>query len=258
MLRCVALLFVVTAGCQGQTVAARSRFVEDGVQRSADAAWTTERIEIENAGVTAGGGLGLAASGTDRVVATARLLSVADTYDKESADKSITAVDKGFVVATVPGVPGVTTVQCGHGIAVRSATAEESGCDALDVVVPSGSLDKRLTVVARSGIGKVGVALGTAVLAGLDLHASNGSVDVSVSTTQGAVVTIVSDTADIVTLRLAPDFATDSLVLEAPAVDTSAFTDVQVGKGRGAAGVGAAAITVQAGRIVLAVQPRAN
>ncbi len=251
LLRCVAFLVVVTAGCQGQSVTARSRFVEDGVQKAADNAWATERIDIENAGVTTGGGLGLAATATDRVVATARMLSVADTYDKESADKSITSATDGFMVATSSGI---TTVHCGHGAAVKSATAEESGCDALDVSVPPGALDKRLTIVARSGIGKVGVALGSAVLAGLDLHASGGSIDASVSTTQGAVITLVSDTADVVTLRLPPDFATDALVLEAPVVDTSAFPDVQAGKGRGAAGVGAKSITVQAGRIVLAVQ----
>jgi hypothetical protein len=71
---------------------------------------------------------------------------------------------------------------------------------------------------------------------------------------QGATLSIVSDSGDVVTLRLPRDFATDALVLDAAAVDTSAFPDVQAGKGRGQAGVGAKTITVQAGRIVLAVQ----
>ena len=250
-LRRVALVFVVTTSCRSQSVDPRSRFVEDGVQKSATAAWSAERIEIDTTGVTTGGGLGLASTDTDRVVATARMLAVADTYDKESADKVITSATDGFLVATTAGV---TTVHCGHGVAEKSATAEESGCDALDVAVPRGAADKRLTIIARSGTGKVGVSLGSAALAGLDVHASNGSIDASVSTTQGAILSIVSDTADVVTLRLPLDFATDALVLMAPAVDTSAFPDVQAGKGRGQAGVGAKTITVQAGRIVLVVQ----
>ena len=243
---------MVSASCQSQSVAARSRFVEDGVQKSAIAAWADERIEIDNTGVTTGGGLGVASTDTDRVVATARMLAVAGTYDKESADKVITSATDGFLVATTPGL---TTVRCGHGVAVKSATAEESGCDALDVAVPRGAAEKRLTIVARSGIGNVGVSLAGAALAGLDVHASNGSIDASVSTTPGSVLSIVSDTADVVTLRLPRDFATDALVLQAPAIDTSAFPDVQAGKGRGETGVGAKTITVQAGRIVLAVQP---
>jgi hypothetical protein len=134
-LRRVALLFVLTTSCQGQSVDARSRFVEDGVQKSAAAPWSAERIEIDTTGVTATGGLGLAATDTDRVVATARMLSVAGTYDKESADRVITSATDGFTVATAAGV---TTVHCAHGVAEKSATAEESGCDALDVAVPTG------------------------------------------------------------------------------------------------------------------------
>ena len=251
LLRSVALVVVVTTSCKGQSIDPRSRFVEDGVQKSATAAWSAERIEIDTTGVTAGGGLGLAATDTDRVVATARMLAVADTYDKESADKVITSATEGFLVATTAGV---TTVHCGHGVAEKSVAAEESGCDALDVAVPRGAPDRRLTIVARSGTGKVGVSLASAALAGLDVHSSNGSIDASVPATQGAILSIVSDTADVVTLRLPRDFATDALVLMAPAVDTSAFPDVQAGKGRGQAGIGAKTITVQAGRIVLAVQ----
>jgi hypothetical protein len=244
---------VVTAGCQSQTVVPRSRFVEDGVQKGAEAPWSGERIEIDNAGVTATGGLGLSAPGTDRVVATARMLAVADTYDKPSADQAILAATDSFVVATATGV---TTARCAHGVQVGSVTAAESGCDALDVSVPSGATDKLLSVVARSGNGKVGVSLGSAFLAELDVRASNGAIDATTSVTQGASLTIVSETGDLVTLRLPRDFAADTLVLDAPAgaVDTSAFADVQAGKGRGEVGRGAKTITVRAGRILLAVQ----
>lgn len=236
-----------------QSVVARSRFVEDGVQKGAPAAWAGERIEIDNAGVTANGGISVAGSSTDRVVATARMLAVADTYDKPSADQAIAAATDSLVVGTTAGV---TTARCGHGKSVGSVVAAESGCDALDVAVPSGAAGKLLTVVARSGNGKVGVSLGGAALAELDVHATSGPIDATTPATQGASITLVSETGDVVTLRLPRDFAADALVLDAPAgaVDTSAFPDVRSGAGRGEPGRGTRSITVRAGRIVLAVQ----
>jgi hypothetical protein len=223
------------------------------VQVAADAGWDAERIEIDNAGVSVTGGLALTSTGTDRVVATARMLAVADTEDKPSADSAIVSATKTFVITTTAGV---TRVQCAHGTAVGSATAEESGCDALDVSVPTGSPEKPLTVVARSGNGKVGVAFGSAALAELDLRASHGLIDVTTSAPAGATIIIVSETGDDVTLRLPRDFATDALLLEAPAerIDTTAFPDAASGRGRGEAGRGAKSITVRAGRVTLAVQ----
>jgi len=260
---CVALLFALAplaAGCKGQSVSDRSNFVEDGVQQVADAAWTGERIEIENLGVTAGGGLGLSATDTDRVVATARMLAVADTTDKSSADLAIVAATKSFVISTTAGV---TSVRCGHGTQNGSAAAEDSGCDALDVSVPAGTPDKRIAVAARSGNGKVGVAFDGAQLAELTLYASHGTIDVKTATTQGATITIVSETGDDVTLRLPGDFQADAIALDAPAdkIDTSAFADLQPGKGRGQVGLGAKLISVRtgapggaSGRIVLVRQ----
>ena len=149
---------------------------------------------------------------------------------RPSADKAILSATDGFVVATASGV---TAVRCGHGAPVGSAPAQESGCDALDVSVPSGAADKLLTVVARSGNGKVGLSLGGAALAVLDLQASNGPIDATTSATQGATLTIVSQTGDVVTLRLPRDFATDVARARCASVDSSAFPDVQAGKGRG-------------------------
>jgi hypothetical protein len=250
----VALSFVLAAltmSCQGQTVAARSRFVEDGVQKAAADVWSAERIEIDSTGVTPTGGLSVSAPGTDRVVATARMLAVADSYDKPNADKTILAATSSFVVETASGV---TSVRCGHGTPFGSATAEESGCDALDVVVPAGAEGKLLNIAARSGNGKVVVSLVGTALGALDVHGSNGPLDVACSVMPGATLAFASETGDVVTLRLPRDFATDALALEAPSVDTSAFPDVQAGKGRGEVGRGAKSITVRAGRIVLTVQ----
>jgi hypothetical protein len=241
----VALLLALAA-CKGQSVSDRSNFVEDGVQQVADAAWNGERIEVDNAGVTAGGGLALSATATDRVVATARMLSVADTTDKSNADLAIMAATQTFLITTTAGV---TSVRCGHGSQNGSATAEESGCDALDVSVPAGTMDKRIAVAARSGNGKVGVAFDGAQLAELTLHASHGTIDVKTATTQGATITIVSETGDDITLRLPGDFQADLILLQADAgkIDTSAFADLQAGKGRGQVGLGAKLISVRSG-----------
>jgi len=254
-------LLPLVGACKGQSVNARSNFVEDGVQIVADAGWDGERIEIDNLGVTAGGGLALSATDTDRVVATARMLAVADTTDKSHADQTIVAATQSFVISTTAGV---TSVQCGHGTTNGSAAAEDSGCDALDVAVPAGTLDKRLAVAARSGNGKVGVVFDGAQLAELTLQASHGTIDVKTATTQGSVITIVSDTGDDITLRLPADFQADAILLDAPAdkIDTSAFADVvHTGKGRGQLGLGARLISVRSsapggatGHIVLVPQ----
>jgi hypothetical protein len=233
-----------------QTVDGRSNFVEDGFGRQATDPWAGERIEITNTGVTPSGGLSLDAPGTDRVGAVARMLAVADTTDKPSADAAIMSATDRFMVTTTPGgITGVTSVSCGHGDTVGSADAAESGCDALDVSTPTGAADKLLSVAAVSGNGKVGVSFAGVQLAELDLHASHGSVDVVVDTTKGAAITVVSETGDDITLHLAPDFAADAVTIETlPAqIDTTAFPDFVIGKGRGAAGAGAKTIMLRSG-----------
>jgi hypothetical protein len=255
-------LVTAATGCRTQVLVARSNFVEDGVQQVADAGWDGEHIEIVNLGVTAGGGLALSATDTDRVTATARMLAVADTTDKASADAIITDAKSRFTVTTDVDA-GVTTVQCGHGTSIGSAPAEMSGCDALDVAVPTGTSAKRVAVKARSGNGKVAVALDAASLSELDLEASGGSVDVKTAVTQGSIIKIVSDTGDDITLRLPRDFAADLvlLVTSADKIDTSAFPDLQPGRGRGVNGAGARILQVRStvaggasGRIVLVAQ----
>ncbi len=94
---------------------------------------------------------------------------------------------------------------------------------------------------------KVNVNLGDAIRA-LDLHGSHGPIDVTIPATPKAVVSIVADTGDEITLRLPRDFAADLISLETTGfIDTTAFPDVQSGKPRGAAGTGAKSITLRAG-----------
>jgi hypothetical protein len=111
-----------------------------------------------------------------------------------------------------------------------------------------------LVVTARSATGLVAGTFDGAVVKSLELHGSNGDIDLMTPTTPGAVILVVAETGGQVTLRLPPDFAADAVVLDAPAgaVDTTAFPDLAPGKGRGEPGRGAQSITVRAGRIVLA------
>lgn len=230
-------------------------------------------------------------SGRDRVRAVARLVSLADSDDKSSADQAIVAAGLGFTLTTSFGVQvrvpeleagapptlqavvvptDVTRIRCGHGRSVGSAAAEDSGCDALDVVLPPGvpadaqkpeQIERRLFILARSGLGRVGVSIGDAVLGGLEIHGSRGAIDVTVPTTQGSIITIVAETGDEIVVRLPRDFAADLITLETSgAIDSAAFPGLQSGQGRGQPGQGARSITVRstgaapAGRILLVAQ----
>jgi hypothetical protein len=252
------VLGVALVGCPGESIDARGRFVEDGVIRDALVDWAGEAITIDNAGVTPQGGLSITAS-TDqkRAHAVGRLLALADTVDKPSADLAITDVADGFVIAPEAGA---SAVRCGHGSTHGSAAGQDSGCDALDVSLPAGAPAMPLAVTARSGSGSVVVDLGATTLGTLDVRGSHGRLQVTAPTTPGASITIVAETGDDVLLRLAADFSADLITLDTTGVvETSAFPDVQPGKGRGAAGQGAKSITVRcvrtgsaAGAIVLA------
>jgi len=234
-------------GCRGQSIDARSRFVEDGVIRQTDDDWDGQSIEIDNLGVTPTGGLQII-GGTSKVGATGRMLAIADTEDKPSADAAINAAKSTFTVVTTGTV---TAARCGHGAMVGSVAQADSGCDALDVTLPLGTDAKPLMLTARSGTGLVVISLAGAMVGSLDLQASHGAIDVKVATRPGAVITLVSLTGDEVLLHLPADFSADTMVLEAPSIDTVAFPDLVLGKGRGEAGRGAKSITVRAGRIIL-------
>ena len=113
--------------------------------------------------------------------------------------------------------------------------------------IDPGSIE--VTIALRSGTGKVVVTLVGAVISALELHASHGTVDVAIPATLGATIAIVSETGEDITLRLPEDFAADVVTIDGPSakVDTTAFPDLQVGKGRGAAGTGARSISVRSG-----------
>lgn len=246
---------LASTGCKSQSLEDRSRFVEDGVTLDANADWAGEAIAIDNTGVTATGGLSIAYDDQrTKIGAVARLLALRDTLDKPGADDAIANAKKTFLITTSTTDPRSTSVTCG---AVAGTGEDSAGCDALDITLPAGKPERPLDIKARSGNGKVGVTLATTTLKALDLTASNGALDVAVSSNAGAVINVITATGDDITLRLPRDFAADAITLETTgAIDTTAFPDVQSGKGRGAAGAGAKSIAVRSssGQISLVAQ----
>lgn len=252
-----AAMFVLAAAsgsCTGQELPPRSRFVEDGVKLEApDPLWAGEAVVVESAGVTITGGLALAVGDYERVRSTARMLALADTTDKPNADAAIDEV-KSTSYAITTGA-GITTVRCGTVGRHASVAPGDAGCDALDVTIPNGTAQQPLTITARSARGRLDGSFEGATLERLELHGSNGRMTVTTPATPGSTILLVAETGDEVVLRLRADFATDALVLEAPAgaIDTTAFPGLQSGQGRGVPGSGATSITVRAGHIVLAL-----
>lgn len=249
-----AALLAAGAACNAPEVADRSRFVEDGVTAAAVADWAGEKIVVDNAGVSPVGGVAITTdTGTKRIEVVARLLAIADTQDKPSADRAIDEAKKGLQDVTTAG--DTTTVDCGHPPATGSVASAEAGCDALDVSLPAGTEQKPLQLAVRSGQGKVRASFDAASFIGtFELRGSLGAIDVTLPSNRGAIVTVIAESGDPVILHLPPAFAADLVTLEtAPGnVDVVAFPDVASGKGRGPAGQGAKSITVRTtGRITL-------
>lgn len=248
-------LALAVAGCDTQELPARSRFVEDGVTLEAPVPWSGEAISVDSAGVTPTGGLSLSVGDVARVRSTARMLALADTSDKPSADAAIDEVKRTAYTLTTAG--GVTSVRCGHVAQFGSVAPGDAGCDAIEVALPRGTDTTPLSVTARSAKGLVVASLDGATLKSLELYGQGGRIELTTPATPNATILVASESGDEVTLRLPAKFETDSLVLEAPpgAIDTRAFPDLQLGGGRGEVGRGAKSITVRAGRIVLASIP---
>lgn len=254
------LLCCVLFACKGQTLGDRSNFVEAALEITAHDEYSGEQMTVDTAGVTATGGLTVVSeNGRTRVLAEATLLVNTATDQKPVADDAIARAAETYSVTTFYptldfGLPKLTAVKCGQ---VMSTLGDPAGCDTLTVTLPEGTTQQPLTLAATSGIGAASMTL-TGVLANVSLHASHGALDVSFPSSQGAVIEVVAETGDAITLHLARDFAVDLLTLDTTGpIDTSSFPDVVVGKPRGAVGAGAKSITARsmgAGAIVLEVQ----
>ncbi len=212
--------------------------------KTADTDWMGDPIvvDLSPAGV---GGLEIRSDARlTRVVATATFVAMADTFDKASADASISAAKATFQVGSVGGK---TTVTCRNGTDNGSSKALDSGCEKVVVSVPVGDPKKPVRITARVPRGALTVLVADAWVLEANLTAAEGDVDALLPVVPGAVVSVTSESAGNVVVRLPASFAADKVTLDAPSggtVDTAAFAGLASGGGRGAAGTGFASLSV--------------
>lgn len=235
-------------GCQVQaSVKTKTRYVENKVEREDTADWDGSPIEIDIQGVgfAVNGGVTVTADpNATKVKATARMLATALPEEKENADLSIAEAKNTF---TLSNSGSGITVFCGHGGSHGSSNGGESGCEFVDVVVPAGSADKKLVLVAKSGNGTLKLQLAAATLGNLGANSNGGDINADLPATQGASISLVSPKADDIEVKLPADFAADEVILQADAdkIELGPFTDIKEGAGaggRGQAGTGLASL----------------
>lgn len=232
----------------------RGRFVEDQFARTSPVEYAGEAFAVDVAGVPApiNGGLDIVATDPDLkfVYATARLVAVADLDDKANADLTIIDVEESFRIETAGGT---VRVGCGRGRTHGTSNGEESGCELVQVGIPEGKQDRRLSVGARAGRGPLRASI-EGVVASIDLRTADGRIDATLPASAGATISLVSEGVHDVVLKLPPDFAADEIVASAQVV--SEFDDAKIGPGaggRGARGAGLARLVLASrGTIYLA------
>jgi hypothetical protein len=229
--------------------AVKTRFVEPNVVKEDTAAWTGQsiKIQIEGVGVAVNGGVQVTADpNATKVSATARILAMASEDDKANADQSILDA-KGTFTITSSGTDIV--VACGHGGSHGSSNAGESGCELVQVTLPTGSTSKPLKLEILGGNGEMMVQLRGATIANVGVN-NNGSGDTSaeVPATPGANVSLVSSKSGDITVTLPTNWSADEVILQADADKIqNAFADAKLGAGaggRGTPGVGLASLKV--------------
>lgn len=221
-------------------------------------AYTGQAIEVINDGVNPGSGAGIVINGSPgatKVVATASIVSWADGSEAENAKSAQRDVIASFTIADVGGK---IVVRCGHAKQdYGTATLGSSGCEGLTVTVPAGDAAKPVSVLARNGNSDIQVS---GITGNLTAEAQGaGDVEASITPTKGSLISIAAEFD--ATLRLPANFAADKITLQAADpkdVDATAFPGVKSGEGFGAAGEGAASISVRSvgliGKVKLAKQ----
>lgn len=208
--------------------------------------WNGEAISINNDSPDAvfNGGMRIVGdSSATKISVKARVIAWADDTDKASADKSIADVIKTVKVE----LSGTTwNVACGHGSAYGSSSSGKSGCEYLEVHVPTGSATKPHKITASNSNGDINVS---GIYGGATVTSKGpGDVVADITPTAGASIVLKSEKADNVTLTLPSDFKAKTVTLTPAGKGTVSndFSDVQSGSGRNAQDADAAeAITVQ-------------
>ncbi len=244
----VAAVALSVTGCQVQaSIKTKTRFTEPNVVREDTADWDGQQrieIKIEGVGAALNGGVKVIADpSVKKVKATARMLAMAFSEEKESADLSIAEAKNTF---TLSNSGDAITVSCGHGGSHASSNAGESGCELVEVVIPAGSADKPLDLKVLSGNGGLVLQLSNATLKNLGTNA-HGLTNADVPATKGANISLVGQEADDIAVKLPADFAADEVILQADEdkIELGPFADIKNGSGaggRGQAGTGLASL----------------
>lgn len=239
----ILLMVGLVPACNVEDLDARSRFIEDTVGKEADGGWDGEAIVVDIAAAGVGGIEVRAAPETTKVLATATFVAVADTFDKSNADLSIADAKSKFGVTTDGGV---TTVSCPNGATRGSSQGIDSGCEKVVVSIPLGREDRPLNLTVKAPRGALLVSAANAWIAQADLTTVDGDIDSAFLGNKGSKVTLTSESAGAVTVRLAQTFSADVVVLDAPqgSVDTSAVSGIVSGQPRGTAGLGFSSLTL--------------
>lgn len=239
----VTAILAAVSGCR-VSVETKERFVEKDVVQTDSADWNGEPIEINIAGVgiSVNGGVTVVSSpSTTRVKATARMLAMAFAEEKANADQSIVEAKQTF---TISNSGGTINVNCGHGQSHGSSNGGESGCEFVQIEVPAGAQDKPLVLrKVLSGNGDLVLQLSNAYLTELGTNSNGGDTNADLPAVQGATLSLVSEKADDIAIKLPSNFAADEVILQADAdkIQLGPFSDVKNGTGaggRGTAGTG--------------------
>ncbi|MBX3214016.1 MAG: hypothetical protein KF850_18420 [Labilithrix sp.] len=239
-------------GCQVQaSIKTKTRFTETNVVREDAADWDGEAVEvkIEGVGISINGGVTVTADpNATKVRATARMLAMAFAEEKENADLSIAEAKNTF---TVSNAGGTISISCGHGASHGSSNAGESGCELVEVVVPTGTAGGKPLNLNRvlSGNGTLTLQLSAANLMTLGTNSNGGDTNADLPAVQGATYSLVSEKADDIAVKLPADFSADEVILQADAdkIELGPFTDIKPGAGaggRGNAGEGLASLKI--------------
>jgi hypothetical protein len=239
----VALATVAIAGCKVE-VTTKTRFTETNVVREATTDWGGGliNIRIEGVGAAVNGGVRVTSDpNITKVKATARMLAMAYSDEKPSADLSIAEAKNTFTV-TSDGT-GVN-VTCDHGGSHGSSEAGMSGCELVEILVPAGDATEPLDLKVLSGNGTMTLQLANATIKTVGANSNGGAIDASLPATQGGSIALVAEKADNISVDLPDSFAADEVILQADAdkVDLGPFTDIQTPGGRGQQGSGLASL----------------
>lgn len=230
------------SGCR-VSVETKQRFVldsGDSTQKADTQDWNGEPIDIQiqGVGISVNGGVKVIADASaTKVTASARFLAMA--FEKPDADASIAEVASSFVLSRDNGT---IKVVCDHGQTHGSSDSGSSGCEYVEVHVPTGGAGQLLSVNTLSGNGTLTLQLSTAVISSITGNSNGGEIVADLPATEGGTISLVSEKDDI-TANLPSNFAADEVILAAdPAsIDLGPFTDIKNGNGaggRGTAGTG--------------------